>query len=204
MPSATPRPRGDNRLLLLILFIGVQVALLGAYVGSKALRGGDAEHAHSGSSVTGQVSSTGYGIASDVRTSFGSIVVGSARTLAGLGAKPLGGVNHGIAGYVGPDSAQVQVTVDITNRTRVQIPYSPDQFTLISGKGDPIKVTRASIKPAMLLPDAAVEATLIFVAPRKGQKLQLAFQDRERDTPFLVDLGRVDTAPKGTDDHTHS
>jgi hypothetical protein len=189
-------------MLLLILFIGVQVALLGAYVGSKALRGGDAQHAHTGAVVTGQAS-TGYGIASDVRTSFGSIVVGSARTLAGLGAKPLGGVNHGIAGYVGPESAQVQVTVDITNRTRVQIPYSPDQFTLISGKDAPIKVTRASIKPAMLLPDAAVEATLIFVAPRKGQKLQIAFQDSGRDTPFLVDLGRVDTAPKGTDDHPH-
>lgn len=203
MPSAqTPRARGDNRALLLILFIGVQVALIGAYVGSKALR--SAEITHHEAQVTGQVSSTGYGIASDVRTSFGSIVVGSAQSLNGLGAKPLGGVNHGIADYVGPESAQVQVTVDITNRTRAPIPYSPSQFTLVAGTGTPIAPDRASIKPATLLPDAAVEATLIFIAPRKGQKLQLAFQDRGREEPFLVDLGRVDTAPKGTDDHnTH-
>lgn len=202
VPATPPvRSRGDNRALLLILAIGVQVALLGAYMGSRALRDGGSAHEHS---VAAQAGAAGqYGIASDVRTSFGSIVVGSAQTLAGLGRKPLAGANHGIGGYVPPSEAQVQVTVDITNRTRNQIPYSPSQFTLVSDTGAPIKVTRASIKPAMLLPDAAVEATLIFVTTRKGQKLKLAFQDRGRETPFLVDLGRVDTAPKGTEDHTH-
>ena len=203
VPAIPPvRSRGDNRALLLILAVGVQVALLGAYVGSRTLRDGGSAHEHSVAAQTGATSQ--YGIASDVRTSFGSIVVGSAQTLAGLGSRPLAGANHGIGGYVPPSQAQVQVTVDITNRTRNPIAYSPSQFTLISGKDAPIKVTRASIKPATLLPDAAVEATLIFVTTRKGQKLQLAFQDRGRETPFLVDLGRVDTAPKGTDVHTHS
>ena len=203
VPATPPvRSRGDNRALLIILAVGVQIAVLGAYIGSRALRSDDSGHAHSAAAQTD--AKPLYGIASDVRTSFGSIVVGSAQSLKGLGSKPLGGVNHGIAGYVGPTEAQVQVTVDITNRTRNPIPYSPSQFTLISGKAAPITATRSSIKPATLLPDAAVEATLIFVAPRKGQKLQLAFQDRGRETPFLVDLGRVDTAPKGTDDHTHS
>ena len=202
VPAAGPtHSRGDNRALLLILAVGVQLALFGAYLGSRELRSGGEAHVHDAGA---QTAAGPYGIASDVRTSFGSIVVGTAQSLPGVPQKALGGASHGIGGYVAPNQVQVQVTVDISNRTRAPIPYSPSQFTLISGKGAPIKLTGSSIKPATLLPDAAVEATLIFVAPRNGQKLQLAFHDRGRVTPFLVDLGRVDTAPKGTDDHTHS
>jgi hypothetical protein len=197
---------GDHRMLVLILAIGVQVALLGAYLGGRMVCGGDSPasvlHSHAEASTTGGAQS-GYGIASDVQTSFGSVVVGTAQSLPGLTRRSLAGANHGIGGYVPPDKVQVQVTVEITNRLRTPIPYSPSQFTLISGTSQPISVTGSSIKPATLLPDAAVEATLIFVAPRKGQKLQLAFQDRGRATPFLINLGRVDTAPKGTDAHSH-
>ncbi len=189
-------------MLLLILAIGVQVALLGAYLGARTAFGGDppvgvlAEQ-------DAATPNAGYGIASDVRTSFGSVVVGTAQSLPGLTRRALAGNNHGIGGYVPPDKVQVQVTVEISNRMRTPVPYSPSQFTLISGTAAPIKVTGSSIKPATLLPDAAVEATLIFVAPRKGQKLKLAFLDRGRTTPFLIDLGRVDTSPKkASDDHT--
>ena len=196
---------GDHRMLMLILAFGVQVALLGAYLGGRLVLGGDSTagvHTHAGSAAAG-ATQAGFGIASDVRTSFGSVVVGTAQTLPGLTSRALAGANHGIGGYVPPDKVQVQVTVELTNRLRVPIPYSPDQFSLRSGTGKPIPATGSSIKPATLLPDAAVEATLVFVAPRTGQKLQLAFQDRGRATPFLIDLGRVDTAPKGTDAHSH-
>ena len=192
---------GDNRALLLILAVGLQVALLGAYLGVKTLSDDGAAHANQAVAAESGAPA-GYGIASDVRTSFGSVVVGTAQSLPGVTRKALAGNNHGIGGYVPPDKVQVQVTVEISNRLRTPIPYSPSQFSLISGKAAPIKVTGSSIKPATLLPDAAVEATLIFVAPRKGQKLKLAFLDRGRTTPFLIDLGRVDTSPKGTDDHT--
>lgn len=196
---------GDRRMLMLILAIGVQVALLGAYLGGRMVFGGDSPsgvHLHAAASTAGATQS-GYVIGSDVRTSFGSIVVGTAQSLPGLTRKALAGANHNIGGYVPPDKVQVQVTVEITNRIRTPIPYSPAQFSLISGSAKAIPVTGSSIKPATLLPDAAVEATLIFVAPRKGQKLKLAFQDRGRATPFLINLGRVDTAPKGTDAHSH-
>jgi hypothetical protein len=201
-----PMRGGDHRLLMLILAIGVQIALLGAYLGGRMVFGGasSASTAQAGfvSASTGP-GAGGYGIASDVRTSFGSVVVGTAQSLPGLTRRSLAGNNHGIGGYVPPDKVQVQVTVEITNRLRTPIPYSPSQFSLISGTAKPIPVTGSSIKPATLLPDAAVEATLIFVAPRKGQTLKLAFQDRGRATPFLIDLGRVDTAPKGSDAHSH-
>lgn len=199
-----PLRGGDHRILILILAIGVQVALLGAYLGGRLVFGdasAPAAHTHAASSSSATDGS--YGIASDVRTSFGSIVVGTAQSLPGLTRKSLAGANHGIGGYVPPDKVQVQVTVELTNRLRTPIPYSPGQFTLISGSAKPIAVTGSSIKPATLLPDAGVEATLIFVAPRKGQKLKLAFQDHGRSTPFLIDLGRVDTAPKGSDAHSH-
>lgn len=195
---------GDHRMLILILAIGVQLALLGAYLGGRLVFGDSSSssgHTHVAASTPGADGS--YGIASDVRTSFGSVVVGTAQSLPGLTRKSLAGANHGIGGYVPPDKVQVQVTVELTNRLRTPIPYSPDQFTLISGSAKPIAVTGSSIQPATLLPDAGVEATLIFVAPRKGQKLKLAFQDRGRSTPFLIDLGRVDTAPKGSDAHSH-
>jgi hypothetical protein len=201
-----PLRGGDHRMLILILAIGVQMALLGAYLGGRMVFGGSPSastaHTHAASSSAAG-DTTGYGIASDVRTSFGSVVVGTAQSLPGVTRKALAGANHGIGGYVPPDKVQVQVTVEITNRLRTPIPYSPSQFSLISGTAKPIAVTGSSIRPATLLPDAAVEATLIFVAPRKGQKLKLAFQDRGRSTPFLIDLGRVDTAPKGTDAHSH-
>lgn len=202
IPSGAP-VRRDNRALLLILAVGLQVALIGAYLGAKTLSTGDG-HAHVASTPP-QGPSGGYGIGSDVRTSFGSVVAGTAQSLPGVTRKALAGANHGIGGYVPPDKVQVQVTVEISNRLTTPIPYSPSQFTLISGNGTPIPVTGSSIKPATLLPDAAVEATLIFVAPRKGQKLKLAFQDRGRSTPFLIDLGRVDTSPtRESDDHgTH-
>lgn len=195
---------GDYRILILILAVGVQVALLGAYLGGRMIFGGSSPstaHTHLASSKA--TADGSYGIASDVRTSFGSVVVGTAQSLPGLTRKSLAGANHGIGGYVPPDKVQVQVTVELTNRLRNPIPYSPSQFSLIAGTAKPIAVTGSSIKPATLLPDAAVEATLIFVAPRRGQKLKLAFQDRGRSTPFLIDLGRVDTAPKGTDAHSH-
>ena len=200
IPSA-PTARGDNRALLLILAVGLQLAVIGAYLAVKTLSGGGG-HAHVASTPpTGP--GGGYGIGSDVRTSFGSVVAGTAQSLPGVTRKALAGANHGIGGYVPPDKVQVQVTVEITNRLTTPIPYSPSQFTLIAGNGKPIKVTGSSIKPATLLPDAAVEATLIFVAPRKGQKLHLAFQDRGRATPFLIDLGRVDTSPsRESDAHT--
>jgi len=199
--TGPPRPRADNRALLLILAVGVQIALLGAYLGFRTLSGGDSAVQHD--APVQATAPVAYGIGSDVRTSFGSVVVGTAQSLRGVTRKALAGAVHGIGGYVPPDKVQVQVTVEISNRMRTPIPYSPSQFSLISGKAAPIKVTGSSIKPATLLPDAAVEATLIFVAPRKGQKLKLAFLDRGRTTPFLIDLGRVDTSPtKASDDHT--
>lgn len=188
-------------MLLLILAIGMQVALLGAYLGVRTAFGGDPPAGVLAESGAATTPNAGYGIASDVRTSFGSVVVGTAQSLPGVTRRALAGANHGIGGYVPPDKVQVQVTVEISNRLRTQVPYSPSQFSLISGTAAPIKVTGSSIKPAKLLPDAAVEATLIFVAPRKGQKLKLAFLDYGRTTPFLIDLGRVDTSPKATDDH---
>ena len=197
---------GDHRTLIMILAIGVQLALLGAYLGGRMITGdagSSGVHAHEGSSAAA-ATTAGYGIASDVRTSFGSVVVGTAQSLPGLTRQSLAGANHGIGGYVPPDKVQVQVTVEISNRLRTPAPYSPSQFTLISGSGGKaIPVTGSSIKPATLLPDAAVEATLIFVAPRNGQKLQLAFQDRGQAKPFLINLGRVDTAPKDPDTHGH-
>ncbi len=199
--TETP-PRGDSRMLLFVVAIGIQLALVGAYLAARVLSGGGDHGAAVASSANPGPAGT-CGIACDVRTSFGSLVVGSAQAMPGLTAKDLAGNVHGIAGYVAPDQVQVQVTLEMTNRLRTPIEYSPDQFSLVQSGGKPIPVRAANIKPSKLYPDAAIDATLIFVAPRKGQKLQLAFKDRERAEPFLVDISHVDTSPKkgaGADD----
>ena len=197
-----PLRGGDHRILILIIAIGVQVALLGAYLGGRVVFGNPTASVQTEAALA-TPPKAGYGIASDVRTSFGSVVVGTAQTLKGVTSRALAGNNHNIAGYVPPGKVQVQVTVEITNRLRTPVPYSPSQFSLIAGTAKAIRATGSSIKPATLLPDAAIEATLVFVAPRNGKKLKLAFQDRGRAAPFLIDLGRVDNAPKGSDAHSH-
>lgn len=203
--TATTRG-GDRRLLILILAIGIQLALVGAYLGGRVMIGGGSDSAPSAQATSeGPKPDGSYGIASDIRTSFGSVVVGSAQSMKGLTAKDLAGATHGIAGYVSPTEVQVQVTVEMTNRLRTPIDYSPAQFTLVPEKGDPIEVRAASVKPSKLYPDAAVDATLVFVAPRNGKKLKLAFQDAGRAKPFFVDLSFIDTAPKkgAAPDHAH-
>ena len=104
---------------------------------------------------------------------------------AGPTAKALAGVTHGIQSLVPPDKVQVLTTVTITNTTRSVIRYTPAQFLLYAtrgakpGPGDrPIHLARASVPPGALQPNASIDVTLTYMAPRNGSRLWVSFRDR--------------------------
>jgi hypothetical protein len=137
-----------------------------------------------------------YAVGQSVPTSFGVVAVQSADKIAGLTAKDLAGVTHGIQDLIRPDQVQVQVAVELTNLRNHPVAYTPDQFRLASTKSStPLSVVATSLQPNALQPKASIDGTLTFVAPRNGAKLVVEFRDHGRARPIRIDLGRIDRTP---------
>ncbi len=145
-----------------------------------------------------------FGVAEDIRTSFGFVAVEHAETVKGLTSKDLGGAVHGIGSFVGRDRALVKASVTLRNGPAGPLEYSLSQFRLRAttkkGKISHHPVAHATVRDGTLQPDAAVDAGLAFVVPRNGAALALEFKDPERAEPILVDLrataGKVTAAEK--------
>ena len=137
-----------------------------------------------------------YAVGQSVPTSFGVVAVQSADKIGGLTAKDLAGVTHGIQNLIRPDQVQVQVVMELTNLRNHPVAYSPDQFRLVSNRGStPLSVFATSLQPNALQPEASLDGTLTFVAPRNGAKLILEFRDQGRARPIRIDLGRIERTP---------
>ena len=137
-----------------------------------------------------------YAVGQSVPTSFGVVAAESATKIAGLTAKDLSGATHGIQNLVRPDQVQVQVAVELTNLRNHPVAYAPDQFRLVSTRSStPLSVFATSLQPNTLQPEASLDGTLTFVAPRNGAKLILEFRDQGRARPIRIDLGRIDRTP---------
>jgi hypothetical protein len=190
--TATPRP------LLAVLAAVLTAMVVGAYLAAGVLGGPTHD--------TAPVDKGPFGIHDPAPTSFGVVAVEHAEKNAGPTAKALGGMTHGIKNRVKADQIQVQAFATITNLSHKVVEYSPAQFSLVVGSKDakPRPITQSSIKPGSLQPNAAIDARLSFVAPRKGQKLWVAFKDPARDAPILIDLGRVSKTPRGALAGEHS
>jgi hypothetical protein len=184
--TTTPRP------LLAVLAAVLTAMVVGAYLAAGVL-GGSSHH------EAGDVAKGPFGIHDPAPTSFGVIAVEHAEKNAGPTAKALGGMTHGIKNRVKADQIQVQAFATITNLSPKVVEYSPAQFSLVVGSKDakPRPISQSSIKPGSLQPNAAIDARLSFVAPRKGQKLWVRFKDPARDAPIFIDLGRVSNTPRG-------
>src|SRR5205085_3930490 len=119
-----------------------------------------------------------YAVGQSVPTSFGVVAVQSADKIAGLTAKDLAGVTHGIQDLIRPDQVQVQVAVELTNLRNHPVAYTSDQFRLASTKSStPLSVVATSLQPNALQPKASIDGTLTFVAPRNGARLVVEFRD---------------------------
>jgi hypothetical protein len=152
-----------------------------------------------------------WGVGDDVPTSFGFVAVEHAETLKGLGAKELGGAVHGIGSFVGRERALVKAAVTLRNGPVRTLDYSPEWFSLRAtakdGKVRRYPLSHASIRPGVLQPDAAVDASLGFTIPRNGARLAIEFKDPGRQAPLVIDLdakvGKATAADKRASKHGH-
>jgi hypothetical protein len=151
---------------------------------------------------------TSYGnaarVGQPVGTSFGSVTVESSARGAGLSARALAGMTHGIQNFVGEDEVLQQVQVVISNTSDGTLPYSPEQFSVLLGKKGArrVSVLSSNVKAGSLRPRASIELNLGFVVPRDGSRVVLAFTDAAPRKQVLVNLGYTDRAPPGAS-HSH-
>lgn len=190
--SAAPAP-----LLALLAFV-LTLAVIGTYLAAGVIVGGSDDSAGP-TAAQKTTPKNGFAVGDSVFTSFGAVAIETVEKNKGLGQRALAGVTHGIKNLVPPDKAQVQLFATMTNLTGKTVEYSPTQWSLLIGSktAKPLPLTQASIKPGVLQPNAAIDARLSFIVPRKGQKLWARFKDPARDKPFLIDLGRVSKTGKG-------
>jgi hypothetical protein len=199
---ASSRVSGSVRaaapLLLFLALVGV-LAAVGIILAADLLARGTGPAGQAGS----------FGMAQNIPTSFGFVTVQHVEQLAGLTARDLGGMTHGIQDYVPPEQVQIQAYVTLTNRLGRPLSYSPGQFHVLAEQSDtPILPSGANLQPGTLPPNASIDARLKFVVPNDGSRLWLEFRDSGRAEPIRVDLGRVEATPsdatqRGGEDDGH-
>ncbi len=136
-------------------------------------------------------------VGDDVATSFGVVAVEHVDRVVGPTAKALGGVTHGIHSLVPPDEVQIQTAATLTNRLDHPIRYSPEQFALRVGRRRrSVRALSSSVLPGTLQPDASIDVTLSFIAPRDGSRMWMSYEDPGRSPPIVIDLGRLPAAPR--------
>lgn len=195
---SSPAPLGA---VLAFPALVVALALVGVIVATGVLGG----HGGSAAAPAPTPKKGGFAVGDSVFTSFGAVAVEAIDKTNGPTAKELSGVTHGIQGLIPPNKTQVETFTTMTNLTQRAVEYSPAQFSLLVGskRAKPLPLKTASIKPGVLQPNAAIDARLTFVVPRKGQKLWIRFKDPARATPVLIDLGRTSKTPQGALSNYH-
>ena len=136
-------------------------------------------------------------IANPAPTSFGTIAVEFAQFLGGPSLNALTGSNHNVGGLVAADKMQIEATVTVTNASKHTVDYSPDQFQLFVGKNPtPLHVTRASVGPGTLQPDAGIDERLVFVTGLSKAEVTLSYRETPTSPPILVHLGHSAGQPQ--------
>jgi hypothetical protein len=180
--TATPGGAALRGVRLALVAAAVTGAAAGVVLAAGVLRGRDAD----------RLTNVATPFASEYPTSFGIVAVAHAEKLSGATAKDLVAGAHGGQGLVGPEQSQVSVSVTFTNMLDAPVAYSPDQFRLRVDGADAVPVTESGMQPGTLQPNAAIEARLGFVVPRRASGFALEFEDAGKQSPVVIDLGRLD------------
>jgi hypothetical protein len=144
-----------------------------------------------------------FAVGQSVRTSIGVVTVTHVERLQGTSTKDMAGAVHGIQNYVSAEQTQVQVDVRVTDDRPAPIIWSPSAFGMRIGSAAAVAPQSSTMPGGRLGAGTTVEGTLGFIAPRAGATLTLQLPGADGGT-VLVDLGKVDTAPAGTEaDHGH-
>src|SRR5512140_949783 len=138
-------------------------------------------------------------------TGFGFMTVDRVDVLDGLTAQDVGGMTHGISNLVPAEQAQVVVAIRIDNTSSGAVSIDPDQFALdVVGATASAMQTGATVRPFLLTAAASVELTLIYVVPRGGAEMSLAYTDPVTTSRVSIPIGRIDQAPLGgSETHAH-
>jgi hypothetical protein len=141
-----------------------------------------------GTSEAGDGDGTGVGKAT--RISYGYLAVGSA------GIRP---ATAGLPGGPRADQVVVKAAVTLANTTASVQRHAPGQFRLRvagpEGRGTWLRPVHATVPAGAVQPDAAVESSLTFLAPRGTAPVELTFADPGADAPVAV---QIDPRPRYT------
>jgi hypothetical protein len=135
-------------------------------------------------------------VVSSVDTANGVVALAGYELLDGPTPEELGGVTHGIGGYVDSEHALVRVHLTLTGKGSRM---SPEAFALLQPDGT-VRPPDASTIPAEdLLEGGFVDSSLSFIVPRASGSYSL--QVRDGDTVTELALGDVDAAPRPAEEH---
>ena len=122
--------------------------------------------------------------------------------LGGLSAGDVGGMTHGLAGFVPADQAEVMVAIRIANDGERRVRITPADFSLVVD-GTSAAPLGGTLSPAMLESGASLEARLSFVVPRTSAAASLRYAD-PRGPAQVLDLGAIATGPAPSPDPAHA
>jgi hypothetical protein len=138
-----------------------------------------------------------FSIRDSAPMSFGALQVVDARVAPGLTDQQLGGMSHGISGLIGAKTAQLQVSMEMTNTTYAPTPWTAADFRVEAARTGrefaPVGGTKESGK---LAPGASLDLVLNYVVPRNGDHFTLSVRDGQ--SLVRVHLIQVGKAPPGT------
>jgi hypothetical protein len=128
-----------------------------------------------------------------IQTSFGWLTVGQVDKMGGLTSEDLAGMTHGIQNLVLSDKVQIQVTLQLANRSDQPIAYSPEQFGLTDGdNAEGFGPDNGTMLTGVLPAHATLDAVLDFVTPRTNQPLSLVYHDPVSAQRTLITIGPAD------------
>lgn len=169
--------------ILGLLALALALAALGAFQAAGAISDGLKD-------------GRSFEVGQSIPTSFGSLTVGNVEKLDGLSSQDLAGVTHGIQNLVSDDKVQLQVSLQLVNRSTGPAAYSPGQFRLV-GDGEQAAVLPASgtLLTGQLPARSSIDAEIDFVAPRTNLPLWIEYSEPGRAQPARIAIGPAD--PKG-------
>jgi hypothetical protein len=144
-----------------------------------------------------------FAIGDPAPMSFGALEVMDARVAPGLTNQQLGGVTHGISGLIDARSAQLQVSLALTNSRYVDRHWTAAEFRLEAARsGREFAAVGGTKESGTLAAGASLDLALNFVVPRNGDHFTLRVRDGNR---FVrIHLIQVGKAPPGTKGFNHA
>jgi hypothetical protein len=197
---AQPRRLAARASLIAIVVLAVALAAYGASLIPGTLGSERAQPTQAGALKHKAI----FAIGDLAPVSFGAISVIDAKVIAGLTNQQLGGVAHGISGLIGPKTAQLQVTMTMTNSKYAAAPWTAADFRLMSDStGREFAPVGGTSEHGTLAPGSSLDLNVNYVVPRDGDHYTLRVRDgRSLVRVHLIQVGKAPPGTKGLD-HSH-